>query len=202
LLKSNNLWQALPCAVHDHLIRPAPDAPHIPVAENHIIGSNHQSLEAIRTRAIAENWGAEISARWLVGDVAEACDVIMQTAQSASKEPRRCFIFGGETTVKLRGDGVGGRNQELALRVAMALAGHARDWVFLSGGTDGRDGPTHAAGGIVYGGTLARLRVQGRDPQAMLFKNDSHTALVAAGDALITGATGTNVADIQILLLE
>ncbi len=74
------------------------------------------------------------------------------------------------------------------------------DWVFLSGGTDGRDGPTEAAGGLVDAGTLARMRRNGADPAALLANNDSHAALAASGDLLITGATGTNVADMQILL--
>ena len=71
-----------------------------------------------------------------------------------------------------------------------------------SGGTDGRDGPTDAAGGIVDSGTAGRIHAAGRDPEALLANNDSHAALKAAGDLLITGATGTNVADVQILMLK
>jgi glycerate 2-kinase len=76
-----------------------------------------------------------------------------------------------------------------------------RSWVFLSGGTDGRDGPTEAAGGIVDAGTLARIAASGGDPATLLRDNDSNKALAMAGDLLVTGATGTNVADVQILLL-
>ena len=112
-----------------------------------------------------------------------------------------CLIFGGETTVTLTGKGLGGRNQELSLRVALAMPDLGRDWLFLSGGTDGRDGPTDAAGGIVDAGTVGRIRAAGQDPGALLANNDSHAALKAAGDLLITGATGTNVADVQILML-
>ena len=111
------------------------------------------------------------------------------------------LVLGGETTVTLRGNGLGGRNQELALRVALGMPPLGRDWVFLSGGTDGRDGPTDAAGGIVDAGTEARIRRAGQDPDALLARNDSHAALSAAGDLLVTGATGTNVADVQILIL-
>ena len=96
----------------------------------------------------------------------------------------------------------GGRNQELALRVAVLAEKQnwSGDWVFLSGGTDGRDGPTDAAGGLVDGGTLARIRSAGLDPQKVLDNNDSYHGLKAAGDLLITGETGTNVADLQVLI--
>ncbi|WP_332909047.1 MOFRL family protein, partial [Paracoccus binzhouensis] len=112
------------------------------------------------------------------------------------------LIFGGETTVALRGTGKGGRNQELALRVALMGRDWPGHWAFLSGGTDGRDGPTDAAGGIVDGSTAERIRAAGRDGAALLANNDSHAALQAAGDLLLTGATGTNVADVQVLLLS
>lgn len=113
---------------------------------------------------------------------------------------RTLLIWGGETTVRLKGSGTGGRNQELALRVAQAAQAVPGSWVFLSGGTDGRDGPTEAAGGLVDAGTFGRIRAAGRDGAALLADNDSHAALKAAGDLLITGATGTNVADIQMFL--
>ena len=90
---------------------------------------------------------------------------------------------------------------QFALRVAMDMPALGRGWVFLSGGTDGRDGPTEAAGGIVDAGTCDRIRRAGGDPQALLAENDSNRALSLAGDLLVTGATGTNVADVQVLLL-
>lgn len=73
--------------------------------------------------------------------------------------------------------------------------------MFLSGGTDGRDGPTDAAGGVVDAGTAGRIRAAGADPVAMLANNNSYAALRLAGDRLIVGATGTNVADVQILMI-
>jgi len=76
------------------------------------------------------------------------------------------------------------------------------DWVFLSGGTDGRDGPTDAAGGVVDAGTLGRTRQAGLDPAGELAENNSNVALGAAEDLLVTGPTGTNVADLQVLLLS
>lgn len=92
----------------------------------------------------------------------------------------------------------------MALRVAIIADSLPlnRDWVLLSGGTDGRDGPTDAAGGIVDAETVSRIRARGQDPLALLENNDSYAALKSSGDLLVTGATGTNVADVQILLLS
>lgn len=86
------------------------------------------------------------------------------------------------------------------MRFALGATDMPGDWVFLSGGTDGRDGPTDAAGGLVDPGSIARMIDAGADPQALLNNNDSHAALNASGDLLLTGATGTNVADVQIFL--
>ena len=89
----------------------------------------------------------------------------------------------------------------MALRVAFGVeqAGLAGDWRFLSGGTDGRDGPTDAAGGLVGPESLPAMRAAGVDPEALLENNDSYRALQAGGALLITGATGTNVADLAVL---
>jgi hydroxypyruvate reductase len=112
------------------------------------------------------------------------------------------LLAGGETTVTLMGHGKGGRNQEMALAFALAAErqGLAGNWVFMSAGTDGRDGPTDAAGGLVDSGSLARMRARGADPGACLEANDSYHALEASDDLLLTGATGTNVADLQLFL--
>ena len=98
-----------------------------------------------------------------------------------------------------RGNGRGGRNRERALRVVVALDGLARPWRCLSGRTDGRDGPTDAAGAVVDGGTLGRMRAAGLDVADHLARNDAYPALDAAGDLIRMGGTGTNVADLQIL---
>jgi len=198
LLQARGLWAEVPLAVRVHLDLPEDQPVMVPKAANHLIGSNRASLAAA---AAACGAGARIVNDRLVGDVAAAAAGIV----AAAATPSPCLIFGGETTVTLRGTGKGGRNQELALRVAMTMPKFGPDlgrpWVFLSGGTDGRDGPTDAAGGIVDAGTVARIRKAGGDPVALLADNDSHRALSLAGDLLVTGATGTNVADVQILLL-
>jgi glycerate-2-kinase len=120
---------------------------------------------------------------------------------------RRCLLFGGETTVTVRGTGKGGRNQELALAFALEIAGQP-GMALLSAGTDGGDGPTDAAGAIVDGGTASRARQGGIDPAACLEENDSYgfferlDALSGERSHFKTGPTGTNVMDMQIILLE
>lgn len=194
VLEELNLFSQLPESVRAVLTRPEPTLPPVH-ATNVLIGSNRKSLEAV---VAAAGVGAHIVSDALTGDVADAAAQIIRAAQ---ENDSGTLVFGGETTVVLRGNGLGGRNQELALRVAMAMPDLGRDWVFLSGGTDGRDGPTEAAGGLVDAGTVGRIRAAGGDPVALLANNDSNRALELAGDLLVTGATGTNVADVQILLL-
>lgn len=198
LLRDRGLWSALPEAARQALSRDGDAGGEAPEPSNILIGSNRQSLDAI---AAAAGPQAIIVNDHLTGDVEEAAGAIVSAAVAAPKGAPACLIFGGETTVTLRGNGRGGRNQELALRVALAMPDLARDWAFLSGGTDGRDGPTDAAGGLVDAGTAGRIRAAGGSPEALLADNDSHAALALAGDLLVTGATGTNVADLQILML-
>jgi len=111
-----------------------------------------------------------------------------------------CVLSGGETTVTVRGKGLGGRNQEFALAAAAAIDG-AEGVVILSGGTDGTDGPTDAAGGVIDGTTLQRGRDKGLDAADFLRRNDSHTFLRAVGDLLVTGPTFTNVMDLRLVLI-
>ncbi len=194
MLRASGMWARLPDTVQTVLMR-AETETDLPAmsAGNRLIGSNRQSLEAM-AQARSE---ARIISTALVGDVADAAEVILRAMRNT---PGPLALFGGETTVTLTGTGLGGRNQDLALRVALALDGQ-EGWRFLSAGTDGRDGPTDAAGAIVDGQTCARIRAAGGDPEALLANNDSNRALALAGDLLVTGGTGTNVADLQILSL-
>ena len=114
------------------------------------------------------------------------------------------ILAGGETTVTLRGGGRGGRNQELALAFAIesASAPEGLPWVFLSGGTDGIDGPTDAAGALVDPFTIDRGSRGDLSAGEALADNDSYTFLERSGSLLKTGATGTNVADLQVLLVD
>ena len=114
---------------------------------------------------------------------------------------RLAFVAGGETVVHLTGNGLGGRNQELALGAAVGLQGLENAAVF-SVGSDGTDGPTDAAGGYVDGSTLQALRDKGLDPVTVLRQNDAYHALRAVDGLLITGPTGTNVNDVAVALLD
>ncbi len=111
-----------------------------------------------------------------------------------------CLIYGGETTVTVRGSGKGGRNQELALAAAIEL-GKGRPYAVIAAvGTDGTDGPTDAAGAVAYPDTLDRSLRLGLDAEDHLRRNDSYAFFAALGDLVMTGPTGTNVADIVIAL--
>ena len=118
----------------------------------------------------------------------------------SSKRPL-AFLAGGETVVHLRGTGKGGRNQELALSAALGIEGLCNALV-ASAGSDGTDGPTDAAGGIVDGGTAAEMRLHGADPARALADNDSYHALKSAGSLFFTGPTGTNVNDVALVLIR
>ena len=110
-------------------------------------------------------------------------------------------IAGGETVVRVRGTGKGGRNQELCLSAAIGIEGLS-DMVIFSVGSDGTDGPTDAAGGIVDGETASRMRSAGVQPEIYLDDNDSYNALKSSGDLVITGSTGTNVNDLTVILCK
>ena len=170
---------------------------------NLLIGSNRLSLDAILD-SLPMGWRGLILDDLLEGDVEEVAPLLLEAVRDAPQGQKSVYIWGGETTVTLKGDGKGGRNQELALRFAAANEANPLegDWVFLSGGTDGRDGPTDSAGGLVDAETLHRIRQAGEKPEALLANNDSYKALEIAGDHLMIGATGTNVADIQICLVD
>ena len=139
---------------------------------------------------------------------AEGATLVAQCDEGRLKSPPQnkpiALLAGGETTVTLKGNGRGGRNQEMALAFAIAAEqqGLTGDWVFLSGGTDGRDGPTDAAGGIVDSNSIKRMTQAGVNPSELLENNDSYAALKTSDDLVITGATGTNVADLQIVLIQ
>jgi hydroxypyruvate reductase len=111
------------------------------------------------------------------------------------------YIAGGETVVELKGDGKGGRNQEIALGAAEGIAGLENVAVF-SVGSDGTDGPTDAAGGYVDGGTARRMAERGIDVQAHMRNNDAYPALDAVGGLIKTGPTGTNVNDLSVVLIR
>jgi hydroxypyruvate reductase len=199
-LRTAGIWDATPASIRVHLEKAQHDTPSpLPEVTNVLVGSNRLSLEAMRDAAQQMGLTARIVSDALTGDVQEAAEKVLSEL-IARPEPT-ALLFGGETTVRLTGTGRGGRNQELALRIAAQAPEIMGNWTFLSGGTDGRDGPTDAAGGLVDAGTLGRIGAAGHDATGLLANNDSYTALAASGDLLMTRATGTNVADVQALLI-
>ena len=112
-----------------------------------------------------------------------------------------CLLSGGETTVTIRGNGKGGRNQEFSLAAVFAAA-EMNKTVILSGGTDGTDGPTDAAGALTDNTTLERARSVGLDPLEYLANNDSYHFFDTLGDLLKTGPTHTNVMDLRVILID
>jgi hydroxypyruvate reductase len=186
LLKTEGLWEKLPDVVRTHLQEAKAPLP-LPEANNRLIGSNSKSVAAM-ARAAGH---AHVIATPIEGDVGQAAKVICDQAVIGTT------VWGGETTVILRGTGRGGRNQELALRVALEARKRGwTDWTCLQGGSDGRDGPTDAAGGLVDQHTLDKIS----DVAGLLANNDSYAALKEAGDLLMTDATGTNVADLGVMI--
>lgn len=216
LLNAYAIWNKVPASVQTLLLKGvAGDVPETPKADDPLfntlsytlVGSNTISVNAAIKAAQAEQYDVRLYSDCLQGEAREAAEKLAQTAtqllQAGLTKPT-ALIAGGETTVTLKGNGRGGRNQEFALAFALAAEriGLPPCWTFLSGGTDGRDGPTDAAGGLVDGFTLARLQIAGVDAQALLDNNDAYTALQQSRDLLNIGATGTNVADLQILLIQ
>lgn len=173
---------------------------------NVIVGSNALAVDAAALEARRLGFHTLVLSTFLQGEAREVGRVHAAIAKEMRASGRpvpapACVISGGETTVTVRGKGLGGRNQELALAAALDIA-DLHDTVILSAGTDGTDGPTDAAGAIADGTTLARAQALGLDASAFLANNDSYRFFEATGDLIKTGPTGTNVADIQVVLVR
>jgi glycerate 2-kinase len=173
--------------------------------QNVVIGSNQTALKAAKLQAEILGYHTQILSSSIEGEsrtVARSHTALVKEIALTDKPVRRpaCVISGGETTVIVRGDGLGGRNQEFALAAAIQIDG-LDGAVVLSAGTDGTDGVTDAAGGIVDGSTIQRGRAKGLDATAFLTRNDSNRFLKATDDLLITGPTFTNVMDLQVMLV-
>ena len=167
--------------------------------ENRIIANNRLALEAAKQQAEELGFSAQILSSELQGEARELAKSLARQDMAPGLPRPFCLISGGETTVTVKGPGRGGRNTELALAFAMQVEGTA-GIAFLSAGTDGTDGPTDAAGAIVDGQTVAQARSLGLDPTTYLNNNDSYTFFQQTGGLLVTGPTGTNVMDIQVII--
>lgn len=170
--------------------------------ETHITGSVRQLCQAAEETAAQLGYRPVFLTAALSCEAKEAGTFLADIAKSHQDSPESlAFICGGETVVHLKGTGLGGRNQELALSAAIGIEG-LKDTALFSIGSDGTDGPTDAAGGFVDGETAAELREKGMEPYAVLENNDAYHGLDAAGALIRTGATGTNVNDLTVLLMR
>lgn len=173
--------------------------------ENIIIADNHAAVQASREKALSMGFHAEVLTPQLTGEAAEAgrwlAKKALEEKAKGARDTAVCLITGGETTVTVKGNGLGGRNMELALAFALEIEGK-EGIALLSAGTDGTDGPTDAAGAIVDGQTVLKARRMGLDPEGYLSNNDSYHFFRRTGDLFVTGPTGTNVMDIQIMVIK
>lgn len=174
-------------------------------ASLHVIAANADALRGAAAEAERLGYRAEVLGDDMEGEAREVARQIAAVALERRRamspgDPPLALLLGGETTVTVRGAGLGGRNQELALALAIELEGQ-EGIVAASLGTDGSDGPTDAAGGMVDGETIARGAAQGLDAHDHLARNDAHPFLRATGDLLVTGPTRTNVCDVVLVLI-
>jgi glycerate 2-kinase len=209
----------VPDSILDHLRRgaageipdtPKPGDPLFDNVANVIIGDNEQAGRAAISEAQRQGLRSLLLTTFLQGEAREIGKAVAGLAQGiacgqSDLTPPACLVLGGETTVTVRGKGVGGRNQELALAAAIALDGYPLplgvEVAIVSLATDGTDGLTAAAGGIVTADTVRRGRALGLDARASLADNDSYHYLGAVGDLVITGPTGTNVNDLILVFV-
>ncbi len=215
VLKRHGIWEKVPKSVRKHIEKGVNGEigetakPGDTSFQNDItalVGTNFQALEAARKEAEFQGYRPLILSAMVEGEAREAAKMHAGIAKEIMASghpipPPACVLFGGETTVTLKGKGKGGRNMEFALASALALDGE-KHVVVLSGGTDGTDGPTDAAGAIVDGETADRARSQGLDPLDHLRRNDAYPLFQSLGDLVITGPTRTNVMDVCVMLVR
>jgi hydroxypyruvate reductase len=168
-----------------------------------VIGSNDIAAEAALAEARRVGFHSLLLTTYLEGEAREMGKLAAALAKELVHRGQpvaapACLILGGETTVTVRGQGRGGRNQEMALAAALAMEGLERALV-VALATDGSDGPTDAAGGFADGQTLDRAAAKDLDARGALANNDAYTFLRGAGDLLVTGPTNTNVNDLLLV---
>lgn len=174
---------------------------------NFIVGSNIMALEAAEKRAKVLGYNPLILSSRIQGETRDVAlfhtAILREILRTGKPIPApACVISGGETTVTIRGEGVGGRNQEFGLAAAVDVADLDPRFVVLSGGTDGNDGPTEAAGAIVDPLTVSRGKEMGLEARAYLNNNDAYHFFEKTKELLVTGPTNTNVMDVRLMLVR
>ncbi|HEY5658797.1 MAG TPA: DUF4147 domain-containing protein [Myxococcota bacterium] len=204
VVEARGLRERLPARVRAHLEAgargereetPDEEEPRLQRVRHTLVASNATALDAARVAARELGLRPVRVTGSLCGEARVAGRRLAALCGAVQSDAPVLLLAGGETVVRVRGSGRGGRNQELALAAAVALEGHERVAV-LAAGTDGTDGPTDAAGAFADGGTVARGRALGLDARAALEDNDAHGFFAAEGGVLRTGPTRTNVMDL------
>ena len=214
ILDLYGITQAIPTTVLLHLEAGAagqvPETPKSGDAafdrtRNLVVGNNCLALAAARSEAERRGYQPLVLSSRIAGETRHVAAMHVAIAREVATTSQpisapACLISGGETTVTLRGDGKGGRNQEFALAAALDLDG-CEGITVLSCGTDGTDGPTDAAGAIADGSSVSRAAAVGLGASQYLARNNSYRFFQALDDLVITGPTGTNVMDLRLLLV-
>lgn len=212
ILNKYDIWNPLPAEVKTHIDQLAKDeAKNGPIVVDDI--QNHQTFiitsASIVAKKAEELWkekgyDTDLENDVWTGSIEEFEKYILKKASTdiSIKASSKVHIFYGECTVNISGTGKGGRNQELALRIAKTLRSSESKIIFLSAGTDGIDGPTDVAGAVVDQTTWSDASAKGIDPAPYLKNNDSYSFFRKAGGHIKTGPTGNNVMDLQFLILE
>lgn len=212
ILMRADIWERVPPSVRRRIDRGAEGAiTETPKKEpnriaHFLVGSNRRALDAIRQEAAGLGFSANIMTAGLEGEAREVAKVLIAMAREIHAHhtpfpPPVCLLFGGETTVQVKGPGRGGRNQELALAALKALDGRD-DIVLLAAGTDGIDGNSEAAGAVADAAVYHTARELELTIDDYLDRNDAYSFFQATGGLVLTGPTGTNVMDIIIILVK
>lgn len=215
VIERYDLRAHIPPSILAHIERGArgeiPDTPKVgdPIfarVQNAVIADLTMACDAAVRQAQELGYNTLLLTSFVQGEAREFAKFLAAIAREIVTSNRpvakpACIVCGGETTVTLRGNGKGGRNQEIALAAAIEIAGMPRV-VVLSGGTDGTDGPTDAAGALAESDTIARATRLGLDARAYLANNDAYHFFQPLGDLLMTGPTGTNVGDVTVMIVD
>ncbi len=211
VLERRGIWDAAPESVRRHLLlgregripeTPKPGDALFSGVDATVIGSWRLAAAGAAARALALGYRVKTRSIAMTGEARMVGAELAREARALHDRVRgpTAHIAAGETTVTVVGDGMGGRNQEVALGAALVLDG-IEDALVLSLGTDGIDGPTDAAGAIATGTTIARARAAGLDAEASLRRNDAYRFFEPLSDLIVTGPTGTNVMDLFVVLV-
>lgn len=213
ILNKYDLWKKIPKSVNSYIKdgmknsfmeTPKPNDIIFRNSKETIIGSNSISVNEIKKYCERINIESLIWKKDLHGDVKEKAKELVDEIRNKRFKSPIIIVSGGETTVKIQGDGKGGRNQEFALYFCLFAKKKLPNikYTFLSAGTDGKDGPTDAAGGVIDQNSFNKIKKMGLNLERELFNNNSYHVLQVINSLVIINGTNTNVADIQILAIK